>query len=478
MLNVRELADQDTCLKKKSINEYAGSCPGCGGRDRFSIKVDSEGRWVFQCRGCWDASEMLAERGRKRGWGDEVDYLVHYRQTNVEEALLQALKEQIITFEQAYKRYAAVAHVRYEVAETRLLELGADGEQETIRRPERRMSGKQFNWQLIEWQKTTHRDVKECIDRLWSPEDMIALDYARRRGLSDDIIKRAQLGYSLDSGIPRLVIPAFNRHWHSYDIPEGHPGWYFTVYRRDLRSDLPGDEPRWKDRPGSTKNELYLADCLRRKRPTILTESAIDALSIIQECDTRLVNVVATGSADCCQDVKWLAELAFMPLVLVAFDADESGDKNAQWWLERLKNARRLRPFLHDVNDMLMQGWDVEQWVMNAVTGPYHRALRDEIERVRQLLHQGARLNHEGRRVVDWSVPASGFPILRDISPDDYCARILLCLTSDEPDCRTCALDDLAWQIARLMKQDTDRHVSPGQHYDQVRANLKTRLNQ
>jgi hypothetical protein len=32
-----------------------------------------------------------------------------------------------------------------------------------------------------------------------------------------------------------------------------------------------------------------------------------------------------------------------------------------------LPNARRLRPPLHDINDMLMQGWDIRQWIVNAI---------------------------------------------------------------------------------------------------------------
>ncbi len=52
-----------------------------------------------------------------------------------------------------------------------------------------------------------------------------------------------------------------------------------------------------------------------------------------------------------------------MPIVLVAFDADPAGDKEAKWWLKCLPNARRLRPFLHDINEMLMDNWDIRAWI-------------------------------------------------------------------------------------------------------------------
>jgi len=128
-----------------------------------------------------------------------------------------------------------------------------------------------------------------------------------------------------------------------------------------LRPDCPKDE-RWKNAKGSSTDELYMADCLRMKRPTVLTEGPLDALSVVQEC-SDIVNVVATTGVQCGQNVANLARLALMPLVLVALDADAAGDKESKWWLERLPNARRLRPFLPDINDMLLDNWDIRAWI-------------------------------------------------------------------------------------------------------------------
>lgn len=61
----------------------------------------------------------------------------------------------------------------------------------------------------------------------------------------------------MKDGIPRLIIPVYN------------DGRYVAIYRRDLRPDAEHHE-RWKDVAGSTKNELYLVDCLKKKRPTVL----------------------------------------------------------------------------------------------------------------------------------------------------------------------------------------------------------------
>lgn len=100
----------------------------------------------------------------------------------------------------------------------------------------------------------------------------------------------------------------------------------------------------------------------------MLCEDAFSALSIYQECGD-LVNVVATGGAECGLSTRWIARLACMPIVLIALDADAAGDKYAAEWGRRLKNAHRLRPLLKDANDMLMASWDLREWILNGLEG-------------------------------------------------------------------------------------------------------------
>jgi DNA primase len=316
MSDVLALAQEEVQLYKVAVNEYAGPCPGCGGTDRFRVRYSRDtGTWSFMCRSCWDAGQYLPEKGRKRGWGDAIDYLRHYRGMGFQEA--------------------------------RALTNGQE------RKTEHRTPAQPRSL-TPEWQAATHKAMQAHQARLWS-HDTLALEYVRQRGFYDHIIKQFQLGYSIHQGIPYLVIPSINA------------GQYITVYRRDLRPDVP-KEQRWKDAPGGTKDELYLADCLwmRKEMPVVLCEDAFSALSIYQECND-LVNVVATGGAECGLLTRWIARLACMPVVLIALDADAAGDKYAAEWIRRLKNARRLRPLLKDANDMLMDSWDLREWVLSGL---------------------------------------------------------------------------------------------------------------
>ncbi len=320
MLTVLDLAREDTRLSNKSRNELSGPCPDQACRcqtNGFSVKYDGI-KWGFMCRGCYDATEYLSEKDRKRGWGDVIDYLRHYRK---------------MSYQQARALLAG-----QEIPDTPYCHAGKE------------------DYTSPHWQARTTQAMKDYEQALWNDEGLSALLYVRGRGLIDRTIRNARMGFSLQHGIPRLLIPSFN------------DGRYVAIYRRDIRSDCSKGD-RWKDAPGSSKNELYLADCLISRRPTVMVESAIDALSLVQECGD-LCNIVATGGTSGARTPQSLARLALMPDVLVAFDADQDGDEAAVWWIDHLPTARRLRPFLHDINDMLIDGWDIKAWVQDALVSP------------------------------------------------------------------------------------------------------------
>lgn len=320
MIDVLTLAEEDTNLHRESVREQAGPCPNPQCRcqtDGFRVKWNGE-KWVFMCRGCWDAQEMQPDKDHKRGWGDAIDYLRHYRGLSFQVA------KALVDDKQAKPAPAPAKE----------------------------------DWQSETWQRKVAQVMHNATAAIWTPEGAVALEYAHRRGLSNETIKQFQLGYDARDDIPRLLIPSMNERR------------YVTVYRRDLRPDVPQSK-RWKDAPGGTKSELYLADCLARKDyPVVLVEDAFSALSLWQECHD-LVNVVATGGATCGKLTKWLVRLALAPHVLIALDADEDGDDESAWWLERLENARRLRPTCpKDANDMLQAGLSLSQWIASALAAP------------------------------------------------------------------------------------------------------------
>lgn len=94
--------------------------------------------------------------------------------------------------------------------------------------------------------------------------------------------------------------------------------------------------------PAGWSNGLYGADALRCDRSVLLVEGELDALTVRQHAGD-LVTPVATGSTGGARRVMWLSRLAVCARVLVAFDSDPAGDEAAQYWLDALPNAARLR---------------------------------------------------------------------------------------------------------------------------------------
>ena len=215
-----------------------------------------------------------------------------------------------------------------------------------------------------EWQTSAKAFVDYSVNLLWSEQGQEALDYLHSRGLKDETINAAQLGYnpaklrqSADKwGLKRHSILA-----QGIVIP-----WFIgeDLWRITIRDETVAEgNNRYKQVTGGS-NGLYLGYLLGYDRPVIITEGEFDALSIAQEAGHD-VSVVATGSTEGSHTARWIAALARKDMVLVAFDAEEKGDKAAQWWMDRLENAHRLRPWWNDANQMLQDGIDLlNDWIL------------------------------------------------------------------------------------------------------------------
>lgn len=108
---------------------------------------------------------------------------------------------------------------------------------------------------------------------------------------------------------------------------------------------------RWRGMaPGSRKDRGYFGIPCPGAREAILCESAIDALSCAQMWPDRLC--ISTSGARA--DAKWLGALVRGgKRVYCGFDADATGDEQAQALIARYPAVTRLRPTRHDWNDVL-----------------------------------------------------------------------------------------------------------------------------
>jgi len=157
------------------------------------------------------------------------------------------------------------------------------------------------------WQKAARAFVSYAQAQLW--ETPRALKYLHDRGLSDDTIRRASLGWNPKDdwrrpgkrwGLPKREV----KLWGGWVIPNESGG---TLWGVNVRR--PGHpEPKYKCITGSQR-KVYGLDWAGRQSDLVIVEGEFDALLLAQEVPA-IVAVLALGGAENMPDVESLRILA------------------------------------------------------------------------------------------------------------------------------------------------------------------------
>jgi hypothetical protein len=322
MVTLLELLRGYTELRKVANidgGEYAGPCPWCGGDDRFRVWpcADKPRYWCRYCGKQGDAIQFLRDR-------------------------------EGLTFRQACER------------------LGQPLPQ-TSRQRSTPMPPPLAKPPSHPWQARAQAFIERSEHTLWAPAGAQARLYLHRRGLTDETIREARLGYHVTDeweAPGQWGLPAEHNKIHLlrgivFPWLVGSEVWKVTFRRGGAT--VPKDQ-RYKPIAGGGKT-LYQINGLRANTPAMLVEGELDALSVTQEAGDLLA-VVATGSTSGGRLERWIGRLALCSMVLVSFDADEAGDEAVDWWLKALgPRAKRWRPCWDDANAMLQGGVDLRTWV-------------------------------------------------------------------------------------------------------------------
>ena len=315
--------------------EYHGSCPWCGGHNRFAFW--SSGRYSCSIRssGCGRYGE------------DVVDFLQEYEG---------------LSFSEACDELGIDPGGGY--TSPKLHRVAADEE------PPPKA-----------WQDRAAAVIHHAQRFLWSRRGQHALGYLRQRGFTDDTIRAAALGYIPYTGDGRWHQDA-PEHWGSFRgddlqngvwLPEGILiPWYAGahIWKLHIRrlSGLKDGDAKYVQVKGSREG-LYNVDAIRVDTTLVVCEGEFDALAGQQEC-FKLAAWVATGATTRARRERWLAQMGLASLVLVAYDEDvpdkngkRSGEEGATYWESTLPHAMRWPPWMHDLNEMMQQGYNLYTWV-------------------------------------------------------------------------------------------------------------------
>jgi DNA primase len=322
-MNIHELIERESHLTfARRGKEHHGPCPFCRCESKQFVIFTSAGR--YWCRQC----------DKK---GDAIQFVRDYKG---------------LSFRQA-KEY---------------LGLGGNGYHRPVDNQNHHKLPASLHPPNRGWVDAAQTFIHRCQVALRDNAGAKALAWLHRRGLDDDTIREAGLGYNMAdayadrqtwglaaemgaSGRPkRLWLP------RGVVIP-----WLVDGALWGLRIRRPLGDPKYYWAPGGVANALYNAGALAPGRPAMLLEGEIDALTV-QQWAGDLVTAVATGSTHAGRRTKWIARLSLASMVLVAYDSDEAGDHAAAYWLDALPNARRWRPYWSDANEMAQDGVNVRAW--------------------------------------------------------------------------------------------------------------------
>ncbi len=223
------------------------------------------------------------------------------------------------------------------------------------------------------WQKNARAFLDDAIRNLWAPAGASVRQWLHtEKGLSDDTIKKAMLGYAPEDlnasralwGLPesesdRLWIPA------GLVIPflQGE-----TVHRLRIRRENPTDGRRYIVVSGSSSAPTTWC---HDKAGVVVVESELDGLLLDQEAGD-LCAVVALGSAQAKPDRMTHDLLTAAPSILAAMDSDEAGARAAwQFWPTTYGPKVKRWPCVKgkDPSEARKNGLNIREWIIAGLFG-------------------------------------------------------------------------------------------------------------
>lgn len=168
-----------------------------------------------------------------------------------------------------------------------------------------------------------------------------ALEYVtEKRGLSIETVKAFKIGLHID-----------NKGGHWLDIPHYEKGKLINIKSRSL----PPTEKTFK-RVKDCRSVLFNSDCLENNSTVYLCEGEIDALTLLDKGENK---VVATTTGAGSFDLAWIDQLKGIQTIIIVYDPDEPGQKGAREVARRLGYDRCFNVVLPDgldINEYFMAG--------------------------------------------------------------------------------------------------------------------------
>jgi hypothetical protein len=342
-MNVLDLYQHDGHHAKREASTgngtWGGSCPGCGGTDRFRLQPHFSGIDWHE-GGRWSCNQCHPK------WSDAPGYLMTFHRMTY----LDACRELGIEPKGRQEFQASASRPTWKP-------------REAAPPPSR-------------WQEKAAEFVGSAEKNLWEDNGAGTSAYLEDRGLSRNFIKWARLGWNpkekFDAYENWGLIPERNEKdnpkkvWLPAGIVIPVFGGDGQVLRVKIRRSEPDAAPKYiAITGGAATSFMVLGDAIA----VIVVEAELDALLLYQEAGD-LATMMAAGAAQYKPDAGAFDKLKAAPVVLVALDAEQSGYTAWKWWRENLPNARFCPvPVGKDPTEAHQQGVDLRAWIGGLVEG-------------------------------------------------------------------------------------------------------------
>ena len=198
--------------------------------------------------------------------------------------------------------------------------------------------------------------------RLWLPEGLSTLAYLRRRGLGDDTIRMARLGWT--PGI-RLRTRDEDRYWTASGVVIP---WLDGERLTLVKIRQPGGtRPKYVEAFRDRTTIFPAPSGIRPGKPIVIVEGEFDAL-LLGQAIGDLASVVTLGSASARPDGITIERLLVAPVWFIAADADDAGDRCASGWPGRARRARPPVPY-NDWTDFVEDSGNLRRWWTERLAG-------------------------------------------------------------------------------------------------------------
>jgi hypothetical protein len=277
------------------------------------------------------------------------------------------------------------------------------------------------------WQTRALQLIERAEVALWDARGERARTWLQARGLKDDTIRKARLGF-----IPKDFTDQAEAWGKPNDddrplyFPSGMliPGliaskvWYLKI--RPLSGSA---DQKYKHVRGG-RQALYQADSLTKQAPAVFCEGEFDALLLRQEA-SALANVITLASATGDLNLAtWGLYLLRPSSFILAYDSDAAGEEGSTklTWLHNSQRLKipQLQPGDKDLTDFHKSGGNLYSMIENALSpdAPIYVTWSADAK--------PATVPGQQRRAPDGSIEA-----FYSADELDYCLGIMHALTSE-----------------------------------------------